>query len=1763
MHGEPLQIPGLEIVAEIGRGVHAIVYAARRNGQLYAVKVPRESDGGADDTVAHFRREAAVLARLHHPALPTVLEVGEVDGRPYLVLERATGRPLAEVLVGGPLAEPRVIEIGTALASALGALHRVGLVHRDIKPANILRDGTGQVMLVDLGLAAPARSTVGDEVAGTLRYAAPEQSGILKRPVDARSDLYALGVVLFECATGRPPFVSTDAAELAHQHAARPAPDARALNPALSPALAAVIAKLLAKDPDDRYQSAPGLLADLAALPALNALIAAGTPAPLGTEDDAVPPLTPLVGRDRELDRLRRALAAAEQGTGSTVLITGVAGSGKTRLVTELQRYAAARGALVLRGRCGEASPVPFAPLRAAVEDYVRALRRLPPDRRASAEARLRAAARPAARVLARLSPALAALLGAPPPEDPAEPATDHFSAALAAFLADLARERGRGLLVVEDVQWLDEASRQVLHRLAERVARAPLLVALTAREEAVPGAAAGALDAIAAGAARLRLGPLDERGVAALIALHLGGHQVEPDVVARVVALSDGLPYAVEEYVRAMLEAGVLRPAWGTWLVDRTRLACLSLPVDVTHLLGERIARLSPPAQQLLQAAAVLGAPFRLDDAAATAGLPSPAAIAALDEARLAHLVQQDERGTDVFTHDRVREALLARLTAPERRALHQRAATALEAAGVTETGIYRLARHYAEGDLASTPAPAYEANLAAGIHALQHFAYDEAYSFLDTARRIAADAGLPPDLRLDRALGDVGSRTGRVTEAITHLESALRLCRDATERAQLRARLARIHVWDLDLERAAREIQAAFAELGEPPGTHVGRLARAVGSWAGFVLDHRLGRTERPSAGDPARLRVRVALHHLAIEVAMLEGHPPLALLAHLLLALGAARALGPSRELIQAYVDYGVVLTTLGRTAAGRAYRHEAAALARARDDRPMLAYALLYEAITTHLAGRPREAATLATHCLEHYADWLAVAEYLNGSGDLIWNLLLRGYTREAQHWIGQTYARASQTIARTDALQIQRYMDSFAMGVLEVLGEPAAAREYRRRAEALLDERPGDRFAWEIYLSHRLLALVERAGPDAEIEDVIARFQRLGFGHGRGLLHFRRFFVFQGYARLLQVERAPADQRAACLRRLGAAVDELARLADHPTLRAHARVLAAAHARLQGRHRPALDLLDRAARLAAEIDSPWVLFEAARQRALTLAALGNQPAAEREARTAYALAVEHGWVHRAARVQADFPATIAVRSRDAAPPPVEPASQRLQRHLDALLQVSLAAATALDPEQQAHAALAEAIRILGAERAFLFLVDGSHLRLAAGRGADGRPIAETRDFSRTVVETVRATGQSMIVSASDEGPVLGSESIVAHNLRSIVAAPLTLRERVLGVVYLDNRLARGVFTPADLDILRAIAGSVAIALETARAAQIEAQYESERQQRLLAERLRDLTGALTATLDLAQVLDRLLTSLAAVVPYDGAAVVLRHHGWLELATVRGGSRPDEAPGLAIPLAGDELLAEVVATAQPLAIADTRDDPRGARRGGAGDLRAWLGVPLISESRVAGVVVLTSRTPGAFGEREAGIAFTFAGQAGVAIEHARLFAEVQRLAVTDELTGVRNRRDVVATAERELRRAQRFGRPLAAIMLDIDEFKQVNDTHGHAVGDEVLRDVADRLRQALREVDVLGRYGGEEFIILLPETDLRGADDMAERLRRAVAAAPIVTSAGPISVTISLGVTAVSPEVADFAALLQRIDTFLYAAKQRGRNRVVIG
>lgn len=330
---------------------------------------------------------------------------------------------------------------------------------------------------------------------------------------------------------------------------------------------------------------------------------------------------------------------------------------------------------------------------------------------------------------------------------------------------------------------------------------------------------------------------------------------------------------------------------------------------------------------------------------------------------------------------------------------------------------------------------------------------------------------------------------------------------------------------------------------------------------------------------------------------------------------------------------------------------------------------------------------------------------------------------------------------------------------------------------------------------------------------------------------------------------------------------------------------------------------------------------------------------------------------------------------------------------------------------------------------------------------------------------------------------------------------------------------------------------------------------------ERQQRYLAEKLKALTEHMTTTLDLSEVLDRFLKNLGEVMAYKKAFIGLAGENDIQVVAAIGfGSLTDQDAQRSI-----KNVYEIVAEEQSvLTLQEMGDrlDRRFTSSLGGSSLESMVCAPLVSKSGIPGMAVLDvgeNKGPETH-EREA--IQSLCANAAFAIENARLFEEVRRLATMDSLTGLYNRRHFLEQSEKEVTRSLRYGNPLCALMVDIDNFKTFNDTYGHAVGDRVLKQVADTLTHECRQTDFLGRFGGDEMVILLIETDMALGEEIAERLRQAVEEQSFeVESHGSVPITISMGMASISPDTENLASLLNHADQRLYAAKQRGRNCVV--
>ena len=317
-------------------------------------------------------------------------------------------------------------------------------------------------------------------------------------------------------------------------------------------------------------------------------------------------------------------------------------------------------------------------------------------------------------------------------------------------------------------------------------------------------------------------------------------------------------------------------------------------------------------------------------------------------------------------------------------------------------------------------------------------------------------------------------------------------------------------------------------------------------------------------------------------------------------------------------------------------------------------------------------------------------------------------------------------------------------------------------------------------------------------------------------------------------------------------------------------------------------------------------------------------------------------------------------------------------------------------------------------------------------------------------------------------------------------------------------------------------------------------------------------LRDMTQAMAGGGCLDAGLRALTDAALRLTAADHASVRLcNEHGELRASARSGVGLEHEPP---VFRKGEGLIGWVAETGKLARVGDGAKDDR-FMVGGEPDcaVRSVMSVPIVNDSdEVLGVLSLSASRADAFSKEDEAVGELLAHYA---LQAVRMF-ELEQLAITDPHTRAFNRHYLIPGLTREMQRAQRSGEPLSILFMDLDHFKQINDQHGHAVGDAVLRAFVRTVRECVREIDVLIRRGGEEFVLFMPNTDTEGAYYVAERIRLCVRQQPLRVHASTLLVqTVSIGVaTWDCRESAE--SLEQRADAGMYEAKRQGRNRVVV-
>ena len=547
------------------------------------------------ESLRRLEHEYSLAAELDPAWAAKPLALTRHEGRTILVLADPGGEPLDQVLEraqGQPLELTRFLCVAIGLATALGQVHRHGLIHKDIKPANVLVDNDGNVWLTGFGIASklphnrqvPAPPEI---ISGTLAYMAPEQTGRMNRSIDARSDLYSLGVTLYQMLTGHLPFAAADPLEWVHCHIARqPVPPAD--SGAVPEPLSTMVMKLLAKNAEDRYQTAAGLEADLRWCLAewqSHGRIDSFAPGAHDVPDRLLIP-EKLYGREREIDALLAAFdRVVAQGRPELVLVSGYSGVGKSSVVNELHKVLVPPHGLFASGKFDQYKrDIPYATLAQAFQTLIRQILVKSEAEVGRWRHALQEALGPNGRLIVNLIPELEFLIGKQPPvpDLPPQDARNRFQLVLRRFVSAFAKAEHPLALFLDDLQWLDASTLELLEYLITDPDGRYLMLVGAYRHNEVSSShpLMRTLEAIREAGGRVQeimLVPLGLDDVGRLIAdaLHCELEHARP-LAQLVHEKTGGNPFFAIQFFKALADEGLLAfdsvaLVW-QWDIDRIR---------------------------------------------------------------------------------------------------------------------------------------------------------------------------------------------------------------------------------------------------------------------------------------------------------------------------------------------------------------------------------------------------------------------------------------------------------------------------------------------------------------------------------------------------------------------------------------------------------------------------------------------------------------------------------------------------------------------------------------------------------------------------------------------------------------------------------------------------------------------------------------------------------------------------------------------------------------------------------------------------------------------------------------------------------------------------------------------------------------------------------------------------------------------------------------------------------------------------------------
>jgi predicted ATPase/signal transduction histidine kinase len=1437
-----------------GAGLPPILLVAAENGSRAALR--------------RLEHEYEIATQLDAAGAATPLSLTHHEGRTVLILEDPGGEPLDRVLErnpGHPLDLTRFLHIAIPLANAIRRIHEQGLIHKDINPANILVDeARGGVWLTGFGIAsrllrerqAPEAPEV---IAGTLAYMAPEQTGRMNRSIDARSDLYSLGVTLYQMLTGQLPFTAADPLEWVHCHIARQ-PTSPGDRAGVCEPLSSLVMKLLAKSAEERYQTAAGVEADLRRCLVEWESQGRVDPFPLGERDVSDRLLIPekLYGREREIETLLACFdRVVAHGTPELVLVSGFSGIGKSSVVHELHKVLVRPRGLYASGKFDQYKrDIPYVTFAQAFQSLVRSLLSQGEAELGRWRDSLSEALGSNGQLIVNLVPELELIIGKQPtvPDLPPQEDKNRFQAVFRRFLSVFARKEHPLALFLDDLQWLDGATLDLLeHLVTHQEVRHLLLVGAYRDNEVGPShPLIRTLEAIRETGARVHeivLAPLGLGDVGRLVADGLHCAPERAQVLAELVHnKTGGNPFFAIQFLTALADEGLLAfdSVAGIWAWDIQRIRAKNYTDNVVDLMVRRLKRLSVATRDALTHLACLGNMTEVGMLSMAYQQTAGSMHAALSEAVHAGLVVQQD---DIyqFLHDRIQQAAYSLIPEERRAGVHlsigRKLLANMTADELTEQ-LFEVANQFNRGatllvdrDEKSRVATL---NLHAGRKARASAAYASARAYLVSGTALVDERDWSSQYELTFNLwlecGECELLEGNFKQSEQRIAELLQRAASKVEQAAVYDLKVRLHTVQGEYPQALDNALACMRLFGIDLPAHPGwEEVEAEFQTIWRNLDGRSIETliELPRMTDP-ELQAAMQVFSILAEVSWFNHFHLHCMLACRMVNISMQH--GMSGPAAHAYACLGTLLGPvfhrypegyrLGRLACDLVEKHDFSA----------------YHTKVHHEMGATSVWTQPLTSAIEFR---LAVARIATETGDLtyacynlhqtITGLLIRNDPLDA---VWRESQMALDFARRARFRDVEDLIGSQQRFIATMQGRSAPFDESTFEAQLT-----GDRMNtmiclyWVLKLKARFLS-----GDYTEALAAAAKVKPLFRGEVVQI-----FFLDYAYYTALTVaalyENASAAEQGEWRNLLAAHRDQLREWAENfpPTFGDKYALVSGEIARLEGRDTEAMRLYEQAIKSACEhgfVQNEGLAHEVA---ARFYAARGVESIActyLRNARDCYLRWGAFGKVRQLVQRHPGLrePSSVSAPSATVSAP-VE------QLDVGTVVKASQAVSSEIELGKLIETLMRVALEHAGAERGLLILFTDNEPRIAAEARTGGSNIEvalrnsalTSTELSESVLHTAMRTQESVILDdAAAQMPFSTDGYIREKHARSVLCLPLVKQGKLVGALYLENNLAPRVFTAARLAILELLASQAAISLENVHLYEALRTENSERQ-----------------------------------------------------------------------------------------------------------------------------------------------------------------------------------------------------------------------------------------------------------------------------------------------------------------------------------------